>query len=347
MKERAPQIFLLILVISVSLLFFGLIKDFLMAAFWAIVLALMFHNPYKWIAVRLKAKTNLAAAITLILILLLVIVPVSLIGWAVVKESIAYYTQLQDGNFQVQHQLDTWRQQIPMVETWLRNINIDPDKVHESISQATTQLARSLAGQAVGITQNLMNFFLHFFLMLYMLFFFLRDGRKILRQVVRVFPLDAETEIILAQRFASVARATIKGSLIVAIVQGTIGGLLFWLVGIPGAVLWAVVMTILSLLPVGSGLIWGPAAIILYFQGRIGAAILVFLVGALIIGLIDNFLRPRLVGNDTKMPDYLILLSTLGGLAWVGLPGFVIGPIVAALFITSWDIFGRKYSPNR
>jgi predicted PurR-regulated permease PerM len=138
----------------------------------------------------------------------------------------------------------------------------------------------------------------------------------------------------------------VKGSLVVAILQGSIGGLLFYVVGIPGAVLWGVLMTLLSLLPLGSGIIWLPAAIILYSQGEVGKALLIVAVGALIIGLLDNFLRPHLVGGDTKMPDYLILLSTLGGIAWFGVSGFVLGPIIAAFFITAWEMMGEGISPD-
>jgi len=148
----------------------------------------------------------------------------------------------------------------------------------------------------------------------------------------------------LFERFAQVSKATLKGTVVVALVQGSIGGVLFALVGIPAALLWGVAMTLLALLPVGgSAIIWIPAAIILFVQGNVVEAFIVVAVGSLIIGLVDNLLRPLLVGRDTGMPDYLVLISTLGGITWFGLSGFVIGPTIAALFITVWEMMGKDY----
>jgi predicted PurR-regulated permease PerM len=157
-------------------------------------------------------------------------------------------------------------------------------------------------------------------------------------------PLGHEREHRLFEKFADVSRATVKGTLVVGVVQGTLGGLFFWILGLNAAVFWGVIMTLLSLLPaVGSALIWGPAAIILLATGQIVKGIILLAAGSLIIGLVDNLLRPMLVGRDTQIPDYLILLATLGGLTVFGLSGFVIGPIIAALFLAVWDMFAQEY----
>jgi predicted PurR-regulated permease PerM len=181
--------------------------------------------------------------------------------------------------------------------------------------------------------------------MLYLLYFFLKDGEQIIETFVRVLPIGDERERLLFSKFAEVSRATIKGTFVVGIIQGTMGGLAFWLLGIDAAVLWGVIMVILSILPaVGSGFVWGPAALILILTGSWIKGIILLIIGILIIGLVDNFLRPILVGRDTKMPDYLILLSTLGGLTLFGISGFIIGPIIASLFLTIWHIFMQDYS---
>jgi predicted PurR-regulated permease PerM len=180
--------------------------------------------------------------------------------------------------------------------------------------------------------------------MLYLLFFFLRDGHRLIAAIMYALPLGSEREHHLLEKFADVSRATIKGTLVVGLVQGTLGGLLFWILGLKAAVFWGVIMTLLSLLPaVGSALIWGPAAIILFATGQIVKGIILLAAGILVIGLVDNFLRPTLVGRDTQIPDYLILLATLGGLTVFGLSGFVIGPIIAALFLAVWDMFAQEY----
>lgn len=343
MKRNTPHLFFLLLVLLVTTAFFGLIKDFLLAVFWAIVLAILFHSTYRYIGIKLKGRKNVAAGLTLLSILLLVIIPLTFLAITLINESIQVYEQIQGGDINIQERIDNFQTQIPEVVSYLEKFGVDAEKIQESIGEAVAEATQNLAGKAIGITQNIFGFVVQFFLMLYILFFFLRDGRRLIHQLVWVLPLGDENERKLLARFASVARATVKGSLIVALVQGTIGGLLFWSVGIPAAVLWGFLMTILSLLPVGSGLVWGPAAIILFTQGQIGKAIAILIVGALVIGLVDNLLRPRLVGSDTKMPDYLILLSTLGGLAWFGLSGFVLGPIIAAFFVTCWAMLGEEF----
>ena len=186
---------------------------------------------------------------------------------------------------------------------------------------------------------------IYFFLMLYLLYFFLRDGGKILDGMVRALPFGDERERHLLERFAEVSRATIKGTLAVGIVQGTIGGIMFWAFGIGAAVLWGVVMALFSIIPaIGPAFIWLPAAIILIANGQIIQGIVMIVVGSLIIGLVDNLLRPVLVGRDTQMPDYLILLSTLGGLTAFGISGIVLGPIIAAFFLSMWEMAEEEYA---
>ena len=142
-------------------------------------------------------------------------------------------------------------------------------------------------------------------------------------------------------------RATVKGTLIVGIVQGMLGGIMFSILGIQGAVFWGAVMIFFSILPaVGSALVWAPAAVVLAVKGAWIKAVVLTLFGVLVIGLIDNILRPLLVGRDTKMPDWLILLSTLGGLGVFGLSGFVIGPIIAAMFLSVWAMFAETWEEH-
>jgi predicted PurR-regulated permease PerM len=176
--------------------------------------------------------------------------------------------------------------------------------------------------------------------MLYLLFFLLRDGSALSKRIQDALPLRAEQERELFRKFATVIRATIKGSILVAALQGALGGLIFWLLGLHAPVLWGVVMGLLALLPaLGAALVWVPAAIYLLATGSIWEGIVLLAFGAFVIGLVDNILRPLLVGKDTKMPDYVVLISTLGGLATFGLNGFVVGPVIAAMFIAAWDIF--------
>ncbi|MEZ4888163.1 MAG: AI-2E family transporter [Chitinophagales bacterium] len=342
-KKFIPQLFFLLLLLGVTLLFFGLIQTFLLTTFWAIILALTFQKPYEKIRAKLNGKDNLATVLMLLIILLVVVLPLFFIGVALVNESVHFYEQLQSGELQVDTIINWVKERIPMAQDLLQQVGMSFEQIQESVKTAAITATKTLANSALGITQNILTMVVNFFLMLYLLFFFLKDGKEIIRRIVETLPMGDEREYQLLHRFANVARATLKGSLIVALVQGTIGGVLFWAVGIEGSVFWGTIMTVLSLLPaVGSALVWGPAAIVFFINGSILKGVIVVLVGVLVIGLVDNILRPILVGRDTKLPDYLILVSTLGGITWLGLSGFVIGPCIAALFITCWDIFGKE-----
>ncbi len=334
----------LTLVIMVTIAFIGLIGAFLLACFWAGVLALIFRNTYRRIRIRLRGRSNLAASITLLLIILVVVIPLTLVTLALVDQSTQLYNQLRSQDINFRDLLNFVENQIPAVETFLARFGIEIGQLQERLSNFAVSATQAIGNQALSVTQNTVNFFIQFSLMLYLLFFFLRDGQEIINAVVNVVPLGNITERRILKRFASVTRATMKGTLTIAIIQGSIGGALFGVLGIPAAVLWGVLMTLLSLLPVGgSAIVWVPTAIIMLIQGAYGKAIAIIIVGSLFIGLVDNLLRPILVGRDAKMPDYLVLLTTLGGISWFGLTGFILGPVIAALFLTFWEIAGAKY----
>jgi predicted PurR-regulated permease PerM len=347
MKKNFPDLFLLILIALVTFAFIGLIEGFLLAVFWAVIFAILFAGSFeKWL-VRVKGKRNLAASITLLQILLIVILPLAIIGSVVVNEAIDYYQQVNSSEVNIQQRISNLRELIPVNDRLLEQFGTSVEEIEQNVLNFITGSLQTVASRAVGVTQNVFGFFLNLFLMLYILYFFLRDGKQLVRDLVWVLPIGDEREWTLLRRFDKVSRATVKGSLLVALVQGSLGGILFWIVGIPAAFIWGVIMVLLSLLPVGSAVIWLPAAIILIAEGAVGKGVAVILVGALLIGLVDNLLRPRLVGQDTKLPDYLILLSTLGGLSVFGISGFVLGPIIAALFVSCWQIMGVEYGGTR
>jgi predicted PurR-regulated permease PerM len=184
--------------------------------------------------------------------------------------------------------------------------------------------------------------------MLYLAFFLLRDGDRLSLQIGSRIPLLVEHKIALSEKFATVIRATIKGSLVVAMVQGMIGGVIFWVLGVEAALLGGVAMGFFSLLPaIGTGLIWVPVAIYLLATGALWQGLVLIFCGLFVIGMVDNVLRPILVGKETRMPDYIVLISTLGGLSIFGINGFILGPVIAALFMAAWDIFGRANAPNK
>ena len=334
----------LVFLVLVSAAFFELIHELLMACFWAAILAIIFNGVNTWILHKLNGRKSWAALGTMLIILLTVITPMFLVTLAVIGESSSLYEALQSGSLDPEGMVESLKDLVPAIESFFGRFGVPADQIDERISTFSAELVQNLGSRVVQTTQNAINFIIQFSLMLYLLFFFVRDGISIVDSVKKALPIGDEIEEKIFSRFAQVSRATLKGTLVVAIIQGSIGGITFAALGIPGATMWGVIMILLSLLPVGGSMfVWVPAAIILYANGDTGKALILVIVGALFIGLIDNLLRPRLVSRDTKMPDYLVLLATLGGLAQFGLTGFIIGPVIAALFITCWEITGELF----
>ncbi|MCK7543896.1 AI-2E family transporter [Marinobacter bryozoorum] len=329
----------------VSLAFLFLLKPFFGPIFWAVAIALIFHPVRQRLAGRMGDRPNLVAFVTLLICMVIVIIPVMVLISSLVAEGLAVYQKIQDGDIRPGEYLDQVNQSFPAIEAFLSQFNLDFSALRDRLVSGVAGASQFLARQALGLGQNTFQFFLSLALMVYLAFFLLRDGSRLVDLLIQALPLGDERERLLFAKFAEVTRATVKGNLLIAIIQGALGGLIFWILGITGALLWGVVMAIFSLLPaVGAAVVWVPAAIYLAAVGEYVPAIVLTAFGAIVIGLADNLLRPILVGRDTKLPDYIVLLSTLGGLVMFGINGFVMGPLVAALFMAFWGIFIREFS---
>ena len=346
-RIRRNLFFILVALTTVG--FMGMIAPFLLTILWAVVLAIIFNGTNRWFRYRFKGKRDgLAATITTLLVLLFVIVPFILISIALYNQGASLFDQLSSGELDPNVIPNYIEENLPSVTSRLSEFGIEVDDLRARIQEVVVQGGQIIANSALSIGSNILNVLIQFTLVLYLLFFFLRDGKQIVQAILNTVPMGNIREKALLNRFALVSRATLKGTLVVALVQGAIGGILFAAVGIPGYLLWGVAMTLLALLPVGgSAIVWLPAAVILAIQGEVVEAVIILAVGSLIIGLVDNLLRPLLVGRDTQMPDYLVLISTLGGIAMFGLSGFVVGPTIAALFVTVWQMMGREYGGTR
>lgn len=334
----------LVLLVGVTAVFFGLISNFLMACFWSSIFAILFSGVYKWLVVKFGDRPSLAAFTTSLIILFSVVIPIGLISLAVFKESKEIYSNIEQGSLDPSEILHRLQERLPGLERTLRRVGVEPNEFYDRVESMFASAISSLGESMWRYTQGAIKLIVDFFLILYLTFFLVRDGDKLMLAIRNTLPMGNRIEDMLFKKFVQVSRATLKGTVIVASCQGLIGGILFAAVGINGAVLWGVLMGLLSLLPVGgSSLVWVPAAVIMFVQGFIAEGIIIVVVGALGIGLIDNLLRPLLVARETQMPDYLILLATLGGLTLFGLSGFIIGPVIAALFLICWGIAGELF----
>ena len=331
----------MVLLVVVSLAFAWILWPFYGAVFWATVLAILFAPLYRRLAEAMHQRCTLAAVSTVMIILVLVILPSALVTGMLLQEGFEVYEKVRSGEWNFgAYARRVYEALPPWAASLLDGFQLTTlGEVQERLSTGLTKGVQFIAGQALNIGQNTLDFVVSFFIMLYLLFFLLRDGRALRQRIRDAVPLRDELQRNLFRKFADVIRATVKGTIVVAIVQGFLGGLIFWFLGIQAPVLWGVVMAFLSLLPaVGTGLVWVPVAIYLLATGATWQAIVLVAYGVLVIGLVDNLLRPILVGKDTKMPDYVVLISTLGGMAIFGLNGFVIGPLIAAMFMAAWDI---------
>ena len=335
----------LTLVLLTSFAFIWMVRGFLLPVFWAAVLAVLFHPVYSRLLRFCRGRAAAAAGLATVTAVLVVLVPLTALGVAVTRQAITLYHAISAGDIDLYSPIALIERSLPRLAEFLAQYDIDIQTVRASIESAAISASQYVASQALSAGQNTLLVVVMFGLMLYFLFFFFRDGEKLIDIAVRVLPFGDVRERRLFQKFADVSRATVKGTIIVAAVQGAIGGLMFAAVGIRASVFWGVAMGILSLLPaVGASLVWIPAAIYFIAVSSWGKAIFIIIGGALVVGLIDNILRPILVGRETKMPDYLVLLATLGGLAAFGLSGFVLGPMIAALFLVVWDMLAEEYS---
>lgn len=343
MTPREDTAFIWLLV-AITIAFGWLLAPFYGAVLWAVVGAIMFAPLQRRLAARFRGRSTVAALATLGIILVIVILPLAFLSAALVGEATAMYALMQSGEIdfgryfrQVFAALPEWAVTM-LQERGLTNLHAVQERVSEGLLAASQYIGK----RALVFGQGTLDFVVDLFVMLYLLFFLLRDGDALMERIRAALPLRGKQQHELIEKSGVVIKATVKGNLVVAIVQGALGGLIFWILGIHGALLWAVVMAVLSLLPaVGTALVWGPVAIWLLATGSVVQGLVLIAFGVLVIGLVDNVMRPLLVGKDTKMPDYVVLFSTLGGIALLGINGFIVGPVIAAIFMAAWLTFSR------
>jgi predicted PurR-regulated permease PerM len=334
---------LLLAIVTIALAW--ILLPFFGAVFWGTILAILFQPMQRYLAAKFGRRRNLAAFVTLLVTILIVILPLTFVAGTMVQEIGLAYAEFKTAqpNFtmyfaQAVHALPE------SIQTLLGRFGLtDIAGIQARLTDAAATISHFVASQAFSIGQNTFQFVISFGVMLYLVFFLLRDGGEIGGRIRRALPLDAPHKHQLVAKFTTVVRATVKGNIAVAAVQGFLGGVIFLILGIQGALLWGVLMAFLSLLPaIGAALVWAPAAAYFFLIGDIWRGVILVVFCVVVIGMVDNVLRPILVGKDTKMPDWCVLISTLGGMALFGINGFVIGPLIAALFMASWDLFSQS-----
>lgn len=334
------------LLASATVMFVYLLRPFAYPLFWAAVAAAVFYPFFLGLNRRLKSP-NLSSFITICLVTVIIIFPLTVTSALLINESISLYNSINDKQGEimtaVKQTIEYLNHQPFLTRFFNQKELFNQETITNTIAQGGTYLLNITLTFAKNFTQNSFTFVVMFVIMLYTLFYFLKDGEKMLRKAMFLLPLGDKYEKILYKKFTSTSRAALKGTLVIGLIQGALGGLLMAITGVPGAFIWGIIMVLLSVIPATSStIILIPAGIIMLILGRFGAGA-ALLVGGGLISIIDNFLRPILIGKDLQMHPLLILFSTLGGIAFFGISGFIIGPIIAAFFLSLWEMYEHYY----
>lgn len=336
-------------VVLVTAAFLWLLLPYYGGVLWAVIFAIVFRPLNAWLLARTGGRRNLAAGLCLLACIFIVLIPGGIVLQSLLDEVNRLYNRAEPGAFDSAAAIQSLWDNLPdILLQGLSWLGLDqPDQLLAWATRFFGQIANSVASYSVQLGQSTVQFAINIGIMLYTLFFLFRDGPGLVAAIRRASPLSPGSTDHIFGKFASAVKATVKGNLIIAVLQGTLGGLIFWLLGIPAAILWGALMVLLSLLPVvGAALVWVPVAGYLLVSGDTTRGIVLLAFGTLVIGLVDNLLRPVLVGRDLRLPDYVILVSTVGGIALFGMNGFVIGPMIAALFVAVWSLLADGQSAD-
>ena len=334
---RSGFFFGLILLFAIAMLY--LVRPFLYPIFWAAVIAVICAPVYRWILKYLKLP-KVSSLFAIGFVILAVLLPLGLVAGLLVNESVDLYNKVAGGTYFTEVRETARRLEGTALGPVVAQVQ---EQWTSYAANVTKTVSLFLFENVKKLTQVSLWFLFLLFIMLYSLYYFFKDGPQILKRIMHLSPLGDTYEALLYDKFTSTARATLKSTLIIGGVQGALGGILFWATGIEGALVWAVIMAVFSIIPaVGPFLVWLPAGIIMLALGNFGSG-LVILIGGSVISFVDNLLRPPLLGKDTEMHPLIVLFATLGGILLFGISGFIIGPIIAALFLAVVSIYDYYY----
>ena len=332
---KSKNAYFIILAIT-TILFSMLLIDYLIPVFWAIIFSILFSPFYNWLNEKID-RPSLSSSITIFIILLLFILPSILFLGAITNEVFKIVSMLESGDFEIGSSSI-----IPSIENAINLTGLNIEDIYKQLNQFVYSLSQLTYTTLMKVTENIFSFIVSSLIMIYLLFFFLKDGENIINNCVSIFPMDDAHERYLLDQFHQVTKVTIKGTFIVAFSQGFLGFLILSILNIQGAILWGFLMALFSILPgIGTAIVWLPITIFLIYSGMWLQGLILLLSGLFIIGLVDNLLRPYLISKETSLPDYLVLLTTIGGISLFGISGFVIGPIIASLFISLWSLMKK------
>jgi predicted PurR-regulated permease PerM len=335
--------FLLFLIVVITYFFFKVIRPFVAAIFLGAILTSLFFPLYRWLCRLMRGRQSLASLFSCLLIFLVIIIPVAGVLTIVATQAVDFYNKLDTYAQNFSLDVEALAARIDVAD-FMEKLGIDRSQLMEKLAELGKVVSTFLLKSIQTVTQGAFNVIATLFLMFFSMYYFFKDGPAFLVKIKTLLPLSDEYEDRILDRFTSITRATMKGTLVVGLIQGAIGGIAFWVFDVPSFLFWGLIMVILAMIPlVGTAIVWAPAGIVKILLGQWMQGIGILIVGAALISTIDNIMKPRLVGKDTEMHPLLIFFGTLGGISAFGIVGFLIGPIIAALFVTIWDIYASEF----
>ena len=337
-ENRQIRWWLLLAVTAVALyLCWLMLQPFVAVLAWAAVLVIVFYPVHQRLLKRLK-KPGLSALLSCVLVILTILVPVVLVTIAVLNEFSGAMNNLQAT---IAYLLDPNSPYTGRVLRWASQyFDIEQLRSGQYIFDRLKGVSGQVAGETLGVIGGVIGAIVQMFFVVFTMYYIFRDGDKIFAAVRDALPLERSQATAIMARTRDVIAASVYGVMAIAIIQGTLGGIAFWVLGVPSAIVWGVVMVFLSMIPMlGAFLVWVPAAVYLALTGHPVKAVFMVLWGTLVIGMADNFLRPKLVGERTKLHELLIFFAVLGGLQVFGVLGIVLGPVVLAITLALVDVF--------
>ena len=341
--KRYNVYFFFLTLVGISVITYFIFRPFLMPIMLAAILAVVFQRPYNFFLRLTNDSKKISAFIIAFLGITIFAVIFLLVIGLIVNEATSLYQNAATDGQTYQTYLDQLVRGVNK-SSFLKSIGIDNLINADTIKASLAQLGQGAFAILQKTYQGVANLLFLTLVMFFTLYYFLIGGKDLVKYIMYLSPLRDSHEKILIEKFISISRATIKGTLVVGVIQGAVGALLFTAVGIPSAIIWGIMMMFLSLIPmVGTGLVWLPAAILMFFFGHIWQGAVILAVGFGVISVIDNFLKPKLVGRDSQMHPLMIFFATLGGISLLGFLGFIIGPVIVALFLALWEIYGVEF----
>ncbi len=351
-REHIFLIFILFLTFLSIYLLYQILSPFLSSIIWAILLAMIFYPLFQKLRRLLKKKEFLSALIMTLLVLLIIVLPFTLLMISLASEVVDGYHRMEEmiKTGQLQAYLERMKE-IPILNWILARLgqHIDPSQIDPMplLLKNLQKISTFIFNQTATLLKGFSTFIAGFFFTLLSLYYLFKDGSRFFNGLKEIIPLSSKERDLLIQRFKDMIYATIYGGILIAIVQGILGGLSFWVLGLPSPIMWGTAMALLSFIPIGgTALIWAPAGILLLIGGAVLKGLLLLGLGVFIISMVDNFLRPFFISARTNIHPLLLFFAVLGGIQTFGLIGVVAGPLVATLFLTLLEIYIQGIKPD-